>query len=39
VLSGLKEGEVVVIGGAYLLNSEAIFKNGSSKTAIGSMKM
>ncbi|EHQ30652.1 efflux RND transporter periplasmic adaptor subunit [Mucilaginibacter paludis] len=29
VLSGLKAGDVVVTNGAYLLNSEAIFKNGN----------
>jgi len=29
VLSGLITGDVVVTNGAYLLNSEAIFKNGS----------
>ena len=36
VISGLKQGEVVVTNGAYLLNSEAIFKNGDS---MGGMKM
>ena len=36
VISGLKPGEVVVINGAYLLNSEAIFKNGNS---MAGMKM
>jgi Cu(I)/Ag(I) efflux system membrane fusion protein len=30
VISGLNMGEVVVTNGAYLLNSEAIFKNGDS---------
>lgn len=28
VLSGLNAGEIVVVNGAYLLNSEAVFKNG-----------
>jgi Cu(I)/Ag(I) efflux system membrane fusion protein len=37
VLSGLKAGEVIVTGGAYLLNSESIFKNGDK--AMGDMKM
>lgn len=36
VISGLKQGDVVVTNGAYLLNSEAIFKNGDS---MGGMKM
>ncbi|MDN3584984.1 efflux RND transporter periplasmic adaptor subunit [Mucilaginibacter flavus] len=31
VTSGLVAGEVVVTSGAYLLNSEAIFKNGSDQ--------
>jgi Cu(I)/Ag(I) efflux system membrane fusion protein len=31
VTSGLMAGEVVVTSGAYLLNSEAIFKNGSDQ--------
>lgn len=31
VLSGLNAGEVVVTNGAYLLNSEAIFKNGNEQ--------
>jgi Cu(I)/Ag(I) efflux system membrane fusion protein len=30
IKSGLKNGEVVVTSGAYLLNSEYIFKNGSN---------
>ncbi|GGH12459.1 efflux RND transporter periplasmic adaptor subunit [Mucilaginibacter phyllosphaerae] len=38
ILSGLNSGDVVVINGAYLLNSEAIFKNGSGNTMAG-MKM
>lgn len=37
VLSGLNAGDVVVTKGAYLLNSEAIFKNGSDQMA--GMKM
>ena len=38
VLSGLNAGDVVVTYGAYLLNSEAIFKNGSDNNMAG-MKM
>jgi Cu(I)/Ag(I) efflux system membrane fusion protein len=38
VLSGLNHGDIVVTNGAYLLNSEAIFKNGSDKSMAG-MKM
>jgi membrane fusion protein, copper/silver efflux system len=30
IKSGLKAGDVVVISGAYLLNSEYIFKTGSN---------
>ncbi|QEM04919.1 efflux RND transporter periplasmic adaptor subunit [Mucilaginibacter rubeus] len=37
VLSGLNAGDIVVTNGAYLLNSEAIFKNGSDNMA--GMKM
>jgi Cu(I)/Ag(I) efflux system membrane fusion protein len=37
VLSGLNPGDVVVTNGAYLLNSEAIFKNGNN--SMGGMKM
>jgi len=37
ITSGLKEGDVVVISGAYLLNSEYIFKKGSDPMA--GMKM
>ncbi|MBD1362555.1 efflux RND transporter periplasmic adaptor subunit [Mucilaginibacter sp. ZT4R22] len=37
VLSGLNAGEIVVTVGAYLLNSEAVFKNGSDNMA--GMKM
>ncbi|HWD86784.1 MAG TPA: efflux RND transporter periplasmic adaptor subunit [Mucilaginibacter sp.] len=36
VISGLNKGDVVVTNGAFLLNSEAIFKNGSS---MAGMKM
>ncbi|MEO7215193.1 efflux RND transporter periplasmic adaptor subunit [Mucilaginibacter sp.] len=38
ILSGLNAGDVVVINGAYLLNSEAIFKNGNGNSMAG-MKM
>ena len=38
VLSGLNAGDIVVTNGAYLLNSEAIFKNGNDNTMTG-MKM
>ncbi|MEO6850592.1 MAG: efflux RND transporter periplasmic adaptor subunit [Mucilaginibacter sp.] len=38
ILSGLNAGDVIVINGAYLLNSEAIFKNGSGNSMTG-MKM
>jgi Cu(I)/Ag(I) efflux system membrane fusion protein len=37
ILSGLNAGDVVVTNGAYLLNSEAVFKNGSDNMA--GMKM
>lgn len=30
ILEGLKEGEIVVVSGAYLLNSEYIFKKGAN---------
>jgi Cu(I)/Ag(I) efflux system membrane fusion protein len=39
VISGLNAGDVVVTNGAYLLNSEAIFKNGDNKMAMKNMKM
>jgi Cu(I)/Ag(I) efflux system membrane fusion protein len=39
VISGLNAGDVVVSNGAYLLNSEFIFKNGDDKKAMGNMKM
>jgi Cu(I)/Ag(I) efflux system membrane fusion protein len=35
VLSGLNAGDVVVTQGAYLLNSEAIFKNGNNTNLTG----
>jgi len=34
VLSGLNPGDVVVSNGAYLLNSEALFKNGGDKMSM-----
>jgi len=37
ITSGLKIGEIVVTSGAYLINSEYIFKNGSDPMA--GMKM
>ncbi|MCS3734798.1 efflux RND transporter periplasmic adaptor subunit [Mucilaginibacter dorajii] len=37
VISGLNMGDIVVTNGAYLLNSEAIFKNGGNNMA--GMKM
>lgn len=37
VITGLNRGDIVVTNGAYLLNSEAIFKNGSDNMA--GMKM
>lgn len=39
VLSGINAGDVVVTSGVYLLNSEAVFKNGDTKSVMGSMKM
>jgi Cu(I)/Ag(I) efflux system membrane fusion protein len=33
IKSGLKEGDVVVINGAYLLQSEYIFRKGASPMA------
>jgi membrane fusion protein, copper/silver efflux system len=38
ILSGLNHGDIVVTNGTYLLNSEAIFKNGNDNTMNG-MKM
>lgn len=37
VISGLNSGDIVVTNGAYLLNSEATFKNGNE--SMGGMKM
>jgi Cu(I)/Ag(I) efflux system membrane fusion protein len=37
IKSGLQKGDIAVINGAYLLNSEYKFKKGSSP--IGGMKM
>jgi Cu(I)/Ag(I) efflux system membrane fusion protein len=42
ILSGLKEGDVIVTSGAYLINSEYIFKKGANPMAghdMGNMKM
>jgi len=39
IVSGLSPGEVVVSNGAYLLNSEYIFKNGDDKKSMAGMKM
>jgi Cu(I)/Ag(I) efflux system membrane fusion protein len=39
ISSGLSAGDIVVTGGAYLLNSEDIFKNGADKTGMAGMKM
>jgi membrane fusion protein, copper/silver efflux system len=42
IKSGLKTGDVVVVTGAYLLNSEYIFKKGASPMAgmdMSKMKM
>ena len=33
IISGLSEGEAVVISGAYLLNSEYIFQRGADPMA------
>ena len=37
IVSGIKEGEVIVITGAYLLNSEYVFKRGANPIEV--MKM
>ena len=42
IISGLKQGDVVVTNGAYLINSEYIFRKGASPMAghdMGGMKM
>jgi Cu(I)/Ag(I) efflux system membrane fusion protein len=42
IITGLKEGDVIVTSGAYLINSEYIFKKGANPMAghdMGSMKM
>jgi Cu(I)/Ag(I) efflux system membrane fusion protein len=39
VISGLNGGDIVVSNGAYLLNSEAMFKNGADKSDMTNMKM
>lgn len=43
IMDGIKEGEVVVVTGAYLINSEYIFKKGANPmeghTGHGGMKM
>jgi Cu(I)/Ag(I) efflux system membrane fusion protein len=38
-ISGLSRGDIVVTNGAYLLNSEAIFKNGGDMGDMKGMKM
>jgi len=39
VYSGLSPGDIVVTNGAYLLNSEAYFKNGGEQMSMGGMRM
>jgi Cu(I)/Ag(I) efflux system membrane fusion protein len=33
ITSGLKEGDIVVISGAYLLHSEYVFRKGTEPSA------
>ena len=33
IVSGLVDGDIVVVSGAYLLNSEYIFRNGADPMA------
>ncbi|MFN5238407.1 MAG: hypothetical protein ACK5FV_14665 [Bacteroidota bacterium] len=33
IVEGLQSGEIVVVSGAYLLNSELVFKKGSDPMA------
>ena len=40
IISGLKSGEIVVVSGAYLINSEYVFKRGMMPMGnMGGMKM
>ena len=39
VFSGINHGDIVVTNGAYLLNSEAYFKNDGDQMNMGNMKM
>jgi Cu(I)/Ag(I) efflux system membrane fusion protein len=39
VISGLKEGELIVTSGAYLLNSALILKKGAAIPGMEGMKM
>jgi membrane fusion protein, copper/silver efflux system len=38
ITSGLKEGDIIVISGAYLINSEYIFKTGADPMTGHDMK-
>ena len=38
IINGLKEGDIIVTSGAYLINSEYIFKNGADPMAGHNMK-